>query len=105
LHDALPIFVERLRFLRRSGVAEAWPISSSRIGDERELTHHERLAVDVQKRAVETALVVLEDAQLSHFRGQAVCCGTLISTRHSEQNAEPRADLAGCLLPRAYPRP
>src|SRR5207248_5221848 len=94
----------RLGFLRRSCIAEAWPVSSSRIGDERELTHHERLAVDVQKRAVETPFVVLENAQMSHFRGQAVGCGTVVPPRHSEQNAEPGADLAGYLFPHTHAR-
>jgi type IV pilus assembly protein PilB len=60
--------------------------------------------VDILERAVEAPHVVLEDAQLSHFRGQPVGCGTVVATRYAEQNAQPDPDLAGYLLPHAHAR-
>ena len=60
--------------------------------------------MDVQQRVVEAALVVLEDAQLGHFRGKAVRRAGIVGTRDAEEHAQAGADLADHILAHGYTR-
>ena len=55
---------------------------------------------------VEPPLLVLEDPQLGDLAGQPLRCGAVVSTRHPQQDAEARPDLADHVLtdPHAGPR-
>ena len=84
-------FVQRLRLLRvaqhpRSRVE--FP-SAFAVRDESELAHDERLAGDVEQRAVEAALVVLEDPQPRDLSGQALGLGDRVRLGHAEEDHEP----------------
>src|SRR5439155_65438 len=67
-------------------------------------THDQRLTADVEQRAVEPAVVVLEDPQPRDLLRQPRSRLNTVSTRHSEEHAEPRPDLAGYLLLHAHAR-
>src|SRR3954465_1839793 len=62
--------VELLGPLGRRRLREARPVSLRRVGDQRELGDHERRAADVQQRAVELAVLVLEDPQPDDLAGE-----------------------------------
>ena len=62
---------ERLRLRARRRVGEARPVALSRVGEQRELAHDQRLAARVDERAVEAALVVGEDPQPRDLRRKA----------------------------------
>jgi hypothetical protein len=64
------------------------------IGDQRELADDERGAAGVEQRAVEAALLVLEDPQAGDRPGQPLCVVERVSAADTEQHAKTPADLA-----------
>ena len=62
---------QRLRLLRCGRSREARSVPLARVRDQRELADDERRPAGIEQRAVQAALVVLEDAQPRHFAGQA----------------------------------
>ena len=64
------------------------------VGDQRELRDHERLAADVEQRAIELPLVVLEDPQARDLAREPLGVRVVVTVGHAQQHAEPRPDLA-----------
>ena len=62
--------VQRLRLSRIGCAREARAVSLAGVGDERELTDDQRLARDVEERAVEAAALVLEDPEPCDLAGE-----------------------------------
>ena len=56
------------------------------IGEQRELRHHENLAVDIGKRQVGLAVLVLVDTQPAELAPQLVGLGTRIAMAHTKQH-------------------
>ena len=86
--------VDRLGLLRRRRVREARAVALRRVGDQRELRDDERGAAGVEERAVELAVVVLEDPQPRDLAGEPLRVGSGVAARDAEQDAQPGADLA-----------
>jgi hypothetical protein len=89
--------VQRLGPLRGSGVREARPASFPGVGDQRELTDDDRLAADVEERAVEPALLVLEDPQARHLAGHPRGIFLSVLVGHAEEDAQAGAYLGNPL--------
>ena len=86
---------ERLRCSGRRRIREARPVAPARVREQRELADDERLAADVEERAVEAALVVLEDPQAGDLPGEPLGrFGRVFvpGTDEHEQAAAARAD-------------
>ena len=96
--------VDRLGHFRRGRLREARAIPLRRVRDQRELAHDQRFAAGVEQRAVEPALVVLEDPQPGHLFRQPHGGLQPIPPGDAEQHAETRSDLAGHFLPYAHAR-
>ena len=69
-------------------------LPSAGVGDERELRDDERRAAGVEQRAVELAVVALEDPQARDLAGEPLRGRLVVRRRHAEEHAEARADLA-----------
>jgi type IV pilus assembly protein PilB len=88
--------VERFGLLARCRLREVRPSSllACGIGQERELADHERLAADVEERAVEAPLVVFEHPQPGDLPRESIRLFRPVAAGNSEQHAETGADLA-----------
>ena len=80
------MLVHRLRLLGGRCLREARPVALARVGDERELADDERLAADVDERAVEAPVLVLEDPKARDLGGHALCVGGRVAGCDPEQN-------------------
>ena len=80
------VLVERLGDLRTRRAGERRPVAPRRVGDERELADDERGAADVEERAVELAVVALEDAQARDLAGEAFRFGLRVAVGDAEQD-------------------
>ena len=89
--------VQRLRDFRRRRVREARPRPPGGVGDQGELAHDERLASDVENRAIEAPALVLEDAKPRDLAGEPVRLVIAVTGRdadeHDEAAATARANL------------
>ena len=86
--------VERFGCRRSRGAREARTVAPRGVGDQRELADHQRRAARLEQRAVELPVVVLEDAEPRHLRGEPVGVGVTVAGRDPEEDAEPGPDRA-----------
>src|SRR5215211_2349636 len=98
---AAEAFVDRLRLLRTSRARERGAVSPRGVGDERELADDEGGAAGVHQRAVELAVVALEDAQPRNLARQPFRLLGGIPGGHAEQDDEPAPDRAARSRPRS----
>ena len=94
LERGTEVLVQRLGDLGRRGAGEARAIPLARVRDQRELAHDERLAADVEERAVEAAVLVLEDPQARDLSGEAFGRRQVIALRDPQQDRQPTPDRA-----------
>jgi hypothetical protein len=80
----------RSRSAGRGREARAVPLRGDR--KQRELADDERVAAGVEKRTVEPAVVILEDAELRDLLGQRDGVGHDVARGDAEQDAETGAD-------------
>ena len=82
--------VQRLCLRGIGRVREARAVPLPRVRDEGELAHDERLALNVEERAVEPAFLVLEDPQPRDLAREPARVLLAVAARHAEQHDDPR---------------
>src|SRR5262249_640063 len=86
--------VERLRVLGAGGIVEAPPVALPRVRDQREVRDDEYSAARVEERAVEPAVVSLEDPETRDLAGDAVRNLRVVGGGDPEEDDEAGPDLA-----------
>ena len=56
------------------------------IGEQRELRHHEHFAVDIGKRQIGLAVLVLVNAQAAELAPQLISLGARVAVAHAQQH-------------------
>jgi hypothetical protein len=96
--------VERLRLLGLGGTAEARAVALGGVRDQRELADDDRCGAEVEERAVEAALLILEDPQARDAAREPCRLLLPIRPRDPEQDAEARPDLSNDVGVHDHPR-
>src|SRR5262249_27533793 len=76
------------------GEVRSSSLLSSAIRDQRELRYDEHGTAGVEQRAVELALLLLEDPQIRDLGGEPFRLGGCVPPGDADEDTQPRADLA-----------
>ena len=77
------VLVELVGDIGGAGIRKRWAATVAAVGEQRELRHHEHLAVDIGKRQVGLAVLVLVDTQAAELAPQLVGLGARIAMTHA----------------------
>ena len=73
-------------------MAEAWALASGRITVQGEVRHHQRRIAQLDRAAVQLAVLILKNAQVRAFVSQLRHNIDLIGFTHAQQDDQTRAD-------------
>ena len=80
------VLVELVGNIGGACIGKRWAATVAAVGKQRELRHHEHLAVDIGKRQVGLAVLVLVDTQPAELAPQLVGLGTRVAVAHAQQH-------------------
>ena len=97
VHKRQEVLVELVGNIGRAGIRKRWAATVAAVSEQRELRHHEHLTVDIGKRQVGLAVLVLVDAQPAELAPQLIGLGTRIAMAHTQQHQVAASNAAHAL--------
>ena len=85
-HKRQEVLVELVGDIGGAGIRKRRTAAVAAVGKQRELRHHEYLAVDIGKCQVGLAVLILVDTQPAELAPQLVGLGTRIAMAHTQQH-------------------